>query len=273
MKILLVMLIISVSSILKAQITDGLMTHSDFEIDEKIVELIKKLEWRFNRKVTINVSELQTGHHGSGQIMSDSLVIEIGKDIEDKNELLLHELLHFEIKLKGVPIAIGWALHNDESIASNKLYLSWFKGQIWDKIHHHFFYPIMVSDYGYDPYFVAKSKLTDLFETNEIPGIEESTKKIALACKMLYVFVETNDETYLKNFEEFLYANYGGEGIQEGNELIHLFKSNDFTSVASFPSIFVDCFNLLHENIKIKSWKLVDSNVFDEAKDLVIYFN
>ncbi|MCF7559572.1 hypothetical protein L3X39_02910 [Sabulilitoribacter multivorans] len=274
MKILITILIITISNIINAQIANNTMPPYDFEIDKKIVELIKKLERGFDKKVSIKVSELQLNQRGNGQIKGDLLMIEIDKNVQDKNEVLLHELLHFEIKLLGVPNAVGWMIPDNESRENNMTYLSSIREKIWDKIHHYFFYPIMVSDYGYDPYLFAKNELINLLKTNEAPEINnESEKSILIACNMLHIYVETNDEIYLKNFEKFLHANYNIEGIIKGRKLIELFKSNDFTSLNTFSELFVNCFNLLHDNIKIKSWELVESDAYDKAKNLVIYFN
>lgn len=250
MKILLFTSFMTIANCAQAQVKDNSIKYSDFNIDEKIVKLIKKLELSFNRKVSIKIYELQPGHHGSGEIKGDSIVIELDKNFPNKNELLLHELLHFEIKLLGVPNAIGWAFPDNDSRTRNELYLSWIKGQIWDKIHHRYFYPIMVTEYGYDPYLAAKTEIIELLKSNEIPGLSEATKSIALACKMLHVYIETNDETYLKEFENFLNVNFNGVGVKTGNKLIEMFKSNDFTSVETFPSLFVECFNFCMKKVK-----------------------
>ena len=243
-----------------------------FRIDKKIEKLIDRLETEYNRKVDIEIEKREESHHGESRIESKQLKIIISDKIEDKNELLLHELMHFDIKLLGVPNRIVWSIPNDNKREENITYLIWFRGQVWDKIHHHYFYPIMKAVYDVNPFSIVENELNSIFEKEEIPGLKEATKRIALATKYLQTYVETEDDNYLRRLKSLLTKKYDGVGVSEGEELIKLFKTNNFKSVDTFVPLIIKCFNYLHHPTEIKRHEIKDTNEYKNSNDVYFFF-
>jgi hypothetical protein len=247
--------------------------NTPFSIDKKIEELIGRLEAEFNRKVYIEIEKREESHHGESIIENNLLKVFISDEIEDKNELLLHELMHFDIKLLGVPNRIAWSIPNDNKREDNITYLTWFRRQVWDKIHHHYFYPIMKAVYDVNPFSIVENELNSILEKEEIPGLKEATKRNALATKYLQTYVETEDDNYLRRLKSLLTKKYDGVGILEGEELIRLFKTNNYESVDSFVPLFIRCFNYLHHPAEIIRHEIKATNEYKNSNDVYFFFS
>jgi hypothetical protein len=150
---------------------------------------------------------------------------------------------------------ISFVIPNDIKSTNNKFYLEWFRHLFWDKILHHYFYPIMLKELKINPYAARNlnDELNEIYKNGKIEGLNDATGKIKLAGIYLQVWIETQNEKKLKKLKDFLINNYSGQGVKQGEELIMFFKEKQIKNPDDAIELFIDCFNLIHENVKIGS--------------------
>jgi hypothetical protein len=78
----------------------------------------------------------------------------------------------------------------------------------WDKITHHYFYKIFDKNLDISPFEPFKVEIDKIIASDEILGLKQATKEIALSGYLLQVFIETNSDIYINKFIKFLEKKY-----------------------------------------------------------------
>ena len=219
----------------------------NYNLNEECIDFINVIELIYKHEIKIIEKDLAVSEHGWSYIKDDVPTIEIDSKANNKEDILIHEAYHLILKYNGFP-TIEFEFPKNDKSDRNRIYLTWFGHLFWDKIEHYYFYPLMLADLKMNPYNSLKVELKEAISKGEIEGLQDATRKIALAGYYLQVWIEINDDKFLKEFEDFLINNYNGEGITQGKELISIFKSNKINNPNNAISLFIDCFNLIHKN-------------------------
>lgn len=230
---------------------------NNYNFNKESIKFIKELE-PFFFQIRIIEKESPIFEHGFSGVINDTAEIEINKLYFKKEELLIHELYHLYLRVKGFP-TFGFSFSNPvDRKESNFKYLNWFTRLFGDKIEHAYFYPFMLKKLKVNPYLSFKEEVLETINKGEILGLNAETIEIALAGYYLQTYIETKDESLTLKFKDFLLNKYNGKGIELGEKLILLFEKTAPKNVEDLLNLFVSCFNVVHEseNLKIGTPKI-----------------
>lgn len=222
-----------------------------YNLNKKCLVFINEIENLYKSKIIVKEKELKEPEHGWSIMENDVPVIEINIKEKDKEVILIHEAYHLKLRQEGFP-GISFEFPNNSESNNNSFYLEWFCHLFWDKIAHYYFYPLMLNELKINPYNSSTTELKEIYKNGKIEGLKDSTREIGLAGYYLQVWVETQNENSLKKFKSFLIDKYNGQGIEQGEELISLFKKKQISNSSDALELFIECFNLIHKNQNIK---------------------
>ena len=222
-----------------------------YKFNSQCTRFIKMVEQYFT-KINIEEKQLPLSNYGDSQAIGDSAKIIINQDDRDKEELIIHELYHLYLRVLGFP-KIEYSFSNPNTqTKENITYLNWFNHLFWDKIHHHYYYPIMFKELGLNPYNTLTLELNEVLKNQEITGLSQQTKHVALAGYYLQTWIETQDENLVLKLGELLQKKYEGAGITLGQMLISKFKTAKLQTKDDALTLFIECFNLIHKSEQIR---------------------
>lgn len=156
------------------------MGFDKYNFNQPSLSFLKQIEEDYKQEIAIVEIELDFPKHGFAKVIKGIPTIEIGIHEVDKEEIIIHEAYHLRLRYDGMP-NISFKLPHGSKTEDNKFYLEWFVHLFWDKINHHFFYHRVLEDLHLDPFQPFKRELDTIFAENEIKGLKEATKEIALA--------------------------------------------------------------------------------------------
>jgi len=222
-----------------------------YNLNKKCLIFINEIEKLYKSKIIVKEKELKESKHGWSIMENDVPVIEINIKEKDKEVILIHEAYHLKLRQDGFPV-ISFEFPNNSESNNNLFYLEWFCHLFWDKIEHYYFYPLMLNELKINPYSSLTTELKEVYKNGRIEGLKDATREIGLSGYYLQVWVETQNENSLKKFKSFLIDKYNGQGIEQGEELISLFKKKQISNSSDALELFIECFNLIHKNQNIK---------------------
>jgi len=249
------------------------MSINNYSFNEKCLCFLKKIEKDFENSILIEEKGLKESEHGFSKYIDGIPIIELNENEVYKEEVIIHEAYHLRLKFDGMP-NIGFELPNGSLSKNNQVYLSWFAHLFWDKITHHFFYSKIKNDLDLDIYLTSKKELDNIFEKNEIKGLNPATKELTLTGYYLQVWIETNDINYLEKFRKFLDNKYDLLGVEKGEYLIKIMKEHPLITFNNCVTVFKKIFDYLHLTQKVKIFK--ETSKFNSNKlfnENYVFFN
>lgn len=195
-------------------------------------DFIKKIEEDFGQPISEIVrGNLEPAEYGYNRVEDGKPVIELNEETGVNVETLMHEAYELRMKFDGWP-SLAWHLPPPQNTETNKQYLKWVTGRLWDRIIHTYHFP-KLEELGLDPYAETTNEIKKILDEKHISGLRDATRKDALALYYLQCYVQSKREGLLNRFKDFYKSEYGDDGLRAitfGDNLVEIFRSTSVTN-------------------------------------------
>jgi len=224
------------------------MNYKNLNLNQKSKTFIEKYEEDYGMEIKLFYKVLENNRYGYTKFIKNVPAIFIHPEVENKEEVVIHETYHLRLQLDGMP-KIRYSPTSRFRHQFDHDYFTWFTTRFWDKISHYYFFPKMLEELDVNPYLRGQKSISATIANGKL-NLENVTE-IGIAGLMFQAWIECNDELLLQNLVELLQQKYESVGVDKGKYLINLMKNKPLVDFTTCVKVYEEMFNYLHQEEKI----------------------
>lgn len=224
------------------------------------------VERLYGRQVQIEqVRPNNPDYCGEASVLRDGTpVIKVNIDIESKECVIVHELLHLKLRKEGFPRYIVWSppdfFANPQTIWSVRR----IANDVRDVIEHYgFLFPTMEA-MGLNPYEIMRTIYRRNLESGLVDSFENPVYQVFNYVKIV---LESNDPEIVADLERHYMRNKWTSSLQQARSLVKAVKEARLETPEDYVSLTVHCLNALfrqHMQFEVSKWGKVEHPAYVE---------
>jgi hypothetical protein len=208
--------------------------------------LISSIETLYGKEVRIEqVRHANPDYCGEASVTPDGTpVVKVNVSVESKDLVIVHELLHLQLRQEGFPrytVSCPPDLFLDAETLSG---IRRMVNDMRDLIEHSaLLFPLM-EEMGLNPYGTMKA----IYRRNLDSGYVDSFRNpVYQTFNYMKIALESNDAKIVADLEQHYMENKWGAVLEQGRRLVHTVRSQSAKSPEAMVALTVSCLNTLYQ--------------------------